>query len=465
MAAKRISLQQLPRIEKPEGATVMYAAEPAPVSSAGGRRQWRSLDEWADTPEFRDMMHREFPVSASESDDSDGGVSRRNFLKVMAASLALAGLTSACARKVQEKIIPYVQQPEELVPGKPLFYASTFTHGGYARGVLVEQHEGRPTKIEGNKDHPASLGATDVWTQASILDLYDPDRSQVMLRERDVASWGSFTTALADVLRYQDSDDPRRRTPRTQPARVRVLTETVTSPTLAWEIGLLRQALPQGSFRWHAHDPVGRTNTHEGARQAFGRPLAPVYDFAKAKVIVSLDGNFLLDDPGSLAYARQFIDGRRQPREAGKSLDADQMNRLYVAESTPTVAGAMADERRRRVSPREVGFLAQHIHAAVTGGAGGGAGAGTTPATGPSTAPAADEWLQRLLSDLLNPENRGKSLVYVGEYQPPEVHELAHEINAALGNIGEGKAVKFVEPVEATVPSEQNDVGPIQELA
>src|SRR5215213_1741986 len=205
---RRISLQQLrPRIEKPEGETFTYAPEPAP--SSGGRRQWRSLEEWADTPEFRDVMHREFPVAASEWDDSDGGVSRRNFLKVMAASLALAGLTTGCARKVEEKIIPYVQQPEELVPGKPLFYASTFTHGGYGKGVLVEQHEGRPTKIEGNKDHPASVGATDVWMQASVLDLYDPDRSQVMLRRRDVSSWGTFTTALADVLRYNDYDDPR----------------------------------------------------------------------------------------------------------------------------------------------------------------------------------------------------------------------------------------------------------------
>src|SRR5687768_4135123 len=289
---KSISLQQLPRIERPEGAVVMYTPEPAPAPAplGGTRRQWRSLDEWADTPEFRDMMHREFPVAASEWDDSDGGVSRRNFLKVMAASLALAGLTTACARKVQEKIIPYVQQPEELVPGKPLFYASTFTHGGYAKGVLVEQHDGRPTKVEGNKFHPASVGATDVWMQASILDLYDPDRSQVLLRSREVASWGSFTTALADVLRYTSSGYPRSRTPHTQPARVRVLTEMGTSPTLAAEIGLLRLALRKGCFRWHAHDPVGRTNLPEDSLLAQGPPLAPAYDFEHSKVIASHDG-------------------------------------------------------------------------------------------------------------------------------------------------------------------------------
>src|SRR5215467_4784607 len=157
-----------------------------------GRTFWRSFEELADTPEFHEYVGREFPAQASEFTDPAG---RRQFLKLMGASLALAGV-SACTRIPEEKIIPYVKQPEEIIPGRPLFFATAMPHGGYAMPVLAENHMGRPTKIEGNPEHPASLGATDVWGQASVLSLYDPDRSRNVVNRGEIRTWGNFLTAI-----------------------------------------------------------------------------------------------------------------------------------------------------------------------------------------------------------------------------------------------------------------------------
>ena len=272
-------------------------------------------------------MGREFPKAASEWDDD---VSRRNFIKLMGASLALAGVGAGCGfRKTEHKILPYVQQPEQVVPGRPLFYASTMPFGGFGKGVIVEQHEGRPTKVDGNKDHPGSLGGTDVFVQASILNLYDPDRSQVLTRNGEVNSWGNFLDRAGPALHLRAGATRDRRaggpdggeTPAGGPApgnpRVRVLTETVTSPTLIAQIEELAARLGD-RFRWHAFDPVGHDNARAGSRLAFGQELSPVYHFSKAKVVLSLDSNFLFDEPGSLHYARKYAERRRvrlDPRE------------------------------------------------------------------------------------------------------------------------------------------------------
>src|SRR6185369_11814605 len=166
--------------------------ESSPIKSrlAGsqGRLYWRSLGELADTPEFREYLHREFPEQASEWNDPKG---RRDFLKLMTASLALAGV-GACTKQPTEQIVPYVKQPEDLVPGRPLFFASSVSVDGFAQPVLVESHMGHPTKIEGNPEHPASLGATDALTQASILGLYDPDRAQTLNYRGQLRSWNDF---------------------------------------------------------------------------------------------------------------------------------------------------------------------------------------------------------------------------------------------------------------------------------
>ena len=172
------------------------AALRARLASAAGPQFWRSLEEAAQTPEFQELLAREFAVPLPEAGDLAG---RRQFLKLMAASLALAGVTG-CTAPPAEKIVPYVRAPEDLVPGKPLYYATAFTLGGYALGVLAESHMGRPTKIEGNPEHPASLGATDAFAQASVLGLYDPDRSQTVMYRGRISTWDHFLTSISTDL-------------------------------------------------------------------------------------------------------------------------------------------------------------------------------------------------------------------------------------------------------------------------
>jgi len=204
-----------------------------------GPEFWRSLDELAETTEFQDLLHREFPRHASEWTDDKDGVSRRGFLQLAGASLTLAGLT-ACTKQPTEEIVPYVKQPEQLIPGKPLFFATALTVGGYATGVLAESHQGRPTKIEGNPDHPASLGATDVFAQAAVLSLYDPERSQTILHAGRAATWGSFVSEASAALRALQPQGGE---------GLRLLTGTVTSPTLAAQIQGLLQKYPEKSLQ------------------------------------------------------------------------------------------------------------------------------------------------------------------------------------------------------------------------
>ena len=244
----------------------------------------------------------------------------------MGASLALAG-AGACTRQPLEKIVPYVRQPEEVIPGRPLYYATAMTVGGVASGLLVESHEGRPTKIEGNPDHPDNLGATDVFAQAAILDLYDPDRARAVTNLGEIRPWPSFLAALRNALAGQAP---------LQGANFRILTETVTSPTLATQIRDVLANYPQA--RWHQWDAAGTDNARAGARLAFGDYVSTRYALAQADVIVSLDADFLSCGPGSLHYARDFA-SRRRPEQA------DRMNRLYAVETMPTPTGARADHR------------------------------------------------------------------------------------------------------------------------
>jgi MoCo/4Fe-4S cofactor protein with predicted Tat translocation signal len=223
------------------------------LGSEKGRAFWRSLEEYADTPEFSEMLGREFPQHASEWDE---GVSRRRFLELSAASLSLAGL-SACVKQPREGIVPYVRQPEEVVPGRPLFFATAAALGGYATGLLVESHTGRPTKIEGNPDHPASLGATDAFSQALVLSLYDPDRSQTITRLGQIRTWANFTDELAQRVKIHAALGGD---------GFRILTQSVSSPTLAAQLRALLAAMPKA--RWHQWEPAGRDAARAGARLA-----------------------------------------------------------------------------------------------------------------------------------------------------------------------------------------------------
>ena len=210
---------------------------------------WRSLDELAGTQEVKDYQDHEFPYR-----DEKTRVSRRDVLKLMSASAAMAGL-SACTKLPTEKIVPYVQAPEEFIPGKPLFYATSMPFGGVANGLLVESHMGRPTKAEGNPQHPASLGSADIFMQSSVLTLYDPDRSQTVVHIGRIGSWSEFLDAMASL---------RMTLAATEGQGFRILTETVTSPSLAAQISELLKQFPQA--KWHQYEPAGRDNARR--RQA-----------------------------------------------------------------------------------------------------------------------------------------------------------------------------------------------------
>jgi Fe-S-cluster-containing dehydrogenase component/anaerobic selenocysteine-containing dehydrogenase len=342
-------------------------------------------------------------------------VGRRSFLKLMSASLALAGLT-ACTVQPTEHIVPYVSKPDGLVPGKAQYYATAMTIGGVASGLLVESHEGRPTKIEGNPDHPTSLGATDVFAQASVLNLYDPDRSKSSLRLGDTQTWGNFLTELDRVIEQQKKK---------QGAGLRILTETITSPTLKAQMEGVLRAFPQA--KWHVYEPGGHNGAKLGAQAAFGEPLNTVYKFDAADVVLSLDADFLSNGPGALRYARDFV-GRR--RLTGGSTE---MNRLYVAESTVTTTGAKADERLA-IRASEVEALARAVASGV----------GVAGVSGTVSGQAA-KFAEVVAKDLK--AHGGKSIVIAGETQPATVHAIAHAINAALGNIG--ATVVLTDPIDA----------------
>src|SRR6202050_1919337 len=274
----------------------------------------------------------------------------------MAASAALSGL-SACTKLPLEKIVPYVKPPEEIIPGKALFYATSMPSTNGAMGLLYESHMGRPTKIEGNPEHPGSLGSTDIFAQASVLGLYDPDRSQVVVHEGRISDWAAFFTAIANARADWQTNEG---------AGLRILTDATTSPTFAAQMKALLAQFP--AAKWYAHEPCGPYNAREGAKLAFGRYLNSVYRLDQADVVVALDSDFLCSGSTSVRYARDFANRRRVENPSAE------MNRLYVVETTPTNTGAMADHRLA-LGPGEIGAFARALGTAagVSGAAGGSA--------------------------------------------------------------------------------------------
>jgi molybdopterin-containing oxidoreductase family iron-sulfur binding subunit len=375
---------------------------------------WRSLDELIDDPSFKKNLVREFPVDASTWNDP---FTRRKFLSLMGASIALASV-SGCGTQPAHKIVPYTQAPEEVIPGKPLYYATATTLGGLATGVLVACNMGRPTKVEGNELHPASLGATDALTQAAILSLYDPDRSQNVLHAGTIGTWGDFLNDLSVQLDAQRAK---------RGAGLRLLTETIASPTLFSQIEALLGAFPEA--KWHQYEPVNRDNSREGALLAFGEDASVLYKFENADVVVSLGADFLGPGPGHLAYARNFSNKRKVRH------DHPEMNRLYVLESTPTITGANADHRLP-LSPSDLEAFAFLLAREL----------GIDSGTPAQSAEGSNKiWIAALARDLQ--AHPGSSLVLAGDSQPPRVHAIAHLINEKLGNTG--KTVFFTDPLEA----------------
>ncbi len=387
------------------------------ILAQSGKQYWRSIEEHADTPEFRELISQEYPHEIEEWDNS---LSRRNFVKVMGASLALAGL-SGCVVQPPENIVPYVRPQEGMLPGKPLFFATAMSIGGVATGLLAKAFDGRPIKVEGNPDHPGSRGSTDVLAQASILGMYDPDRSQEVTYRGTAKSWPNFMTDFRAAIDENRKDGG---------AGVRFLTETVTSPTLIDQMNRVKAEFPNS--KWVQYEPVNSDNAMAGAKLAFGAPVQTVYKFNKANRILTLGAD--LFSGFNVAYIKDFAEGRAFDEET------KDMNRLYSVEATVSITGAKADHRLA-IKPSQMTEVAKAIAKAV--GVDGAASAYTENGA----------WISAMAKDLV--ASKGKSVVVAGDDQPPVVHALAHAMNAALGNVGQ--TVTYIEPLAPGTEKSQID--------
>ena len=389
------------------------------LAEAKGKRYWRCLEELAQTDEFDRLLRQTFGSAMSVKLDP---LTRRRFLTVMAASIGLAGLAGCTVDRPKEMVVPYVRPPEAVIPGRPLFFASTVSLGGEALGVLVESHEGRPTKIEGNQHHPSSRGATHVWAQAAVLGLYDPERSRNVVYRGRTETWDRFASEVQSRMRTLREKHG---------AGLRILTERVNSPTLMAQIESLLKDLPQA--RWHIYEPVSGDAAIRGAEIAFGRPLSIHYRFDRADVVLSLDSDFLVTHPAAARYAGQYVERRRRGIHADPG--GPKMNRLYAIESQMSPTGAKADHRWA-VPADSVDRVARSIAARL------GLEVGPVEAM-----PQVPEKTIAVIAGDLQSAGRGRSLVIAGEHQPAQVHAMALAMNHALGNIG--RTVFVTEPVEA----------------
>ncbi|MCC5025826.1 MAG: TAT-variant-translocated molybdopterin oxidoreductase [Candidatus Synoicihabitans palmerolidicus] len=385
-----------------------------------GPRYWRSLDELVETPGFQDKLAREFPDGAADLN----GVDRRNFFKLMAASFALGGmgLATGC-RRPEANILPYGKSVEGVIPGVPQYYATSFPLRGAAVPLLAETHQGRPTKVEGNPTYAPYGGASLMLAQASVLDLYDPDRATT----HTLDGTASTPIAMRDKLAAINSAAVA-----TGGAGLAILAETSSSPSRARLVKSLQKKLPKAI--WAEYDAVIDTPPATAARAAFGKNVKPLYRFAKAKRIVAIDADFFHAESGALGYARDFAKGRRVIKAN------DPMNRLYAVESTFTLTGSMADHRLRLASSHMLAFAAALL-AKLSGQS--------------SVARLAqglefkdqEKWIEACAKDLV--EHKGECLVVAGAHQPAQVHALSYAINAFLGNIG--STIDFVEMPQSNV--------------
>ena len=383
------------------------------IAGQTGKTYWRSVDELADTPAFREAVLREFPAHAAEWTDP---VSRRGFLKVMSASLALAGL-SGCTKQPDELIYPYVKEPEDLVLGRPVYFATAFPFPTGAVPLLVKTDAYRPIKVDGNPDHPVNRGSSDALTQGSLLDLYDPDRSQRIMYRGEARQFAAFLAAFRAMLADKKSSGG---------AGLYILSDTVTSPTLAAQWKTAQKNYPNA--KWVQWNPVNRDSAYTASKTAFGDYYDTQYRLQDADVIVSLDAEFLsgMVHPGFLRMAADYASRRKLAQDSGVT-----MNRLYAVESTPTTTGFKA-EHRLALKASEIAPFAAALAAAV--------GAGTSGAQAPESSA---KLLAVIAADLK--ANAGKCVVIPGEQQSPAVHLAAIAINQALGNVG--KTVVYTETV------------------
>ena len=394
---------------------------PSETELKNGPKYWRSLDELADTPGFKAQLEREFPEGA----DNMNGVDRRQFMKVMAASFALGGVGLAGCRRPEINILPFGKSVEGVIPGLPLYFATAMPMRKTAIPLLAETHQGRPTKLEGNPKYAPHGGASSLHAQASLLDLYDPDRAQAHTSDGSKLS----SSALNDLLAKIGSDHIAKRG-----AGLAFLADESSSPTRARLVAKLRKQFP--SAIWAEYEPIQDEAPVSAAAAVYGRNVKPLYHFSKAKRIVSIDADFLRAESGSLFYARDFSKGRKVVERD------DEMNRLYAVESAFTLTGSMADHRLRLASSHMHAFAAA-LASKVTGNADLG-----NLADGLEF-PHQEEWLQACADDLRH--NKGECVVVAGAHQPAAVHAIVYAINEFLGNVG--STVDFVEIAPSTASS------------
>ncbi len=389
-----------------------------PPESETGRKYWRSLGQLENRPEFREWLEREFPQGAAEF--KGGEVSRRNFLQLMGASAALAGLSLASCRRELKHLVPFTKGVEWSIPGKALFFATSMPTKRGAQPLVVATYDGRPTKIEGNPLHPAVKGASSTWSQSSILDLYDPDRSRDFLSGEQKSDEAAFEKALADVIAKAGDG-----------SGVAFLVDRNASPSRERLRTEIQKKFPKIS--WVVYEPTGSTAA-EAAQVAFGEGVIAVPQIDKADVIMAVDADFLGNAEGDVEGIRQFTARRKVDGPEVK------MNRLYVVENRFTVTGTMADHRLRVPASQITAFLvalADQIATATNDATLSGL-VKTLKAT--ATNSFNPEWVKQSAADLVgvgNPSaNKGRSLVLVGERQPIVAQVLGYAINAALGNLG-----------------------------
>ena len=379
-------------------------------SEFSGPRYWKSLDDLAETPAFKDWIEREFPAGAADME----GVNRRHFMKVMAASFGLAGLGMAGCRRPEQNILPYSKQPENVIPGVPVYYTSSMPSARDNVPVIVETHTGRPTKIEGNPSFEPYGGATTVYTQASILDLYDPDRAT-----KSKASGATLSSAAVrdrlDALRQTHGAN--------QGAGLVFLAEPSTSPSRAKLVKQIKQAFPKAI--WAENTAIDQSTSEQAAQAVFGQSLRSLPEFTKAKRVLALDAEFLMNVDGSLSQARDFT----KTRKVKDSKDAKKMSRHYSVESTLTSTGSMADHRLRLSSSQMGAFIAQVGAAVLNKKHVGGPLAAELAKIGGSLKVDA-QWVDACATDLV--ENAGHSIIIAGEHLPKSVHAIVIAINEAL---------------------------------
>ncbi len=361
-------------------------------------KRWRSMAEIEHDQEFLSWLHQEFPAGASVFENE---IERRHFLKIMGAAFGLLGFSS-CSRLPQEKIVPYLDQPEQLVSGEPLFFATAATRSGFATGLLVRSNEGRPTKIEGNPAHSMSLGAVGPIEQAEILSLYDPDRSQSITSHDEIQTWAALTEAIEQELHTHRED---------QGARFRILTPPITSPTLGFQLASLLKSLPQA--KWIQWDPISRFGATEGAQIAFGEPFEVEYDLEKAEVIVSFDYDFFVEAPDRLKLTRAFTNRRRFEAEGFAN-----PNYLFAVEPTPSTVSSLANDRLP-LAANEIPSLVAALDARLTN------------QTAAPLKPGCEGWIDRIVDRF--GKAPGGCVVMVGPRQPALVHAWAHRINHQIG--------------------------------